>query len=629
MPPVGTRTTFGQREELDADPVAIPVGQRRPEAQHVVGRERQQADPDPGGERGETPPGARSGAGVRDEHARERQREQRARRAQQRRESRGEPEREPRAGPASQRREAAQRQRRRHRGGRHVGHDRSRPADVQRRERQQQRRGRGARGAADPEPDRPQACDAGQRRGEHHPHARAVLASGEPHGGHEEQREPRRVARGIVAAVQDEAIALARGEVARRFLVLQGIGPRLQVLDVGGQGPADGGAGREGHHEPDPPEPSAHSRICLTRERRGREARLASARRFGYSPIVRPQTVVFVEPPYVCWDRQMDRVREGEEEIPGHRDPDARGGGARSGAPRAHRRRQAHRNARRGRRPRASRRSTPTTSASARRPSRSPTRARIAARVKERVPRAVVTVGGPHVSAVPERTLELFPGFDYGIVGEGERSYLDLIARLASGDDAAADVAGLVYRDGERRARESARALSRRRRARSPAAAGVGSAAGLPAPLPAERLQLPRTRRSRASSRRAAVRSRARSATARRPAGAAASTASSTSCALCRRLADLGVRHILFYDDLFTVSRRRVVELCERFLARGLPLHVELQQPPEPARPRRRCGSCARRLLADRLRHRVGLAARARRREARGEACRACSRRCA
>src|SRR5258706_10484593 len=29
------------------------------------------------------------------------------------------------------------------------------------------------------------------------------------------------------------------------------------------------------------------------------------------------RTVVFVEPPYVCWDRKMDRVREGEEEIPG------------------------------------------------------------------------------------------------------------------------------------------------------------------------------------------------------------------------------------------------------------------------------------------------------------------------
>jgi hypothetical protein len=37
---------------------------------------------------------------------------------------------------------------------------------------------------------------------------------------------------------------------------------------------------------------------------------VASAHRFGYSAPVRPQTVVFVEPPYVCWDRAMDRVRE-------------------------------------------------------------------------------------------------------------------------------------------------------------------------------------------------------------------------------------------------------------------------------------------------------------------------------
>jgi len=39
---------------------------------------------------------------------------------------------------------------------------------------------------------------------------------------------------------------------------------------------------------------------------------------------------------------------------------------------------------------------------------------------------------------------------------------------------------------------------------------------------------------------------------------------------LCRRLDALGVRHVLFYDDLFTVSRRRVVEPCERFLEAGL-----------------------------------------------------------
>src|SRR5262249_7764518 len=39
---------------------------------------------------------------------------------------------------------------------------------------------------------------------------------------------------------------------------------------------------------------------------------------------------------------------------------------------------------------------------------------------------------------------------------------------------------------------------------------------------------------------------------------------------LCRRLDGLGVRHILFYDDLFTVNKARVVELCERFLEAGV-----------------------------------------------------------
>src|SRR5207249_8620852 len=42
---------------------------------------------------------------------------------------------------------------------------------------------------------------------------------------------------------------------------------------------------------------------------------------------------------------------------------------------------------------------------------------------------------------------------------------------------------------------------------------------------------------------------------------------------------------------------------------RGLPLHVELQQPPEPARSADPPAHAPRGLLADRLRHRVGLAA--------------------
>ena len=156
-------------------------------------------------------------------------------------------------------------------------------------------------------------------------------------------------------------------------------------------------------------------------------------------------TVVFVEPPYVCWDRRRDRVREGEEEIPGI------GTLTLAAVAREH-----------GHRVHVvdgKRTGTPVEEVARRVAALAPDHvgisattisihnaARIAARVKALRPACVVTVGGPHVSAVPERTLAAFPGFDYGIVGEGERSYVDLIARVGAAADPRG-VAGLVWRE--------------------------------------------------------------------------------------------------------------------------------------------------------------------------------------
>src|SRR5207244_4546259 len=81
---------------------------------------------------------------------------------------------------------------------------------------------------------------------------------------------------------------------------------------------------------------------------------------------------------------------------------------------------------------------------------------RNAARFMARVPLAVTTVGVPHVSAVPAETITRFAGFDYGVVGEGECSYPELIARLAAGEDPRG-VAGLGSRGGGA-ARATARA---------------------------------------------------------------------------------------------------------------------------------------------------------------------------
>ena len=277
-------------------------------------------------------------------------------------------------------------------------------------------------------------------------------------------------------------------------------------------------------------------------------------------------TVVFVEPPYVCWDRRRDRVREGEEEIPGIGTltlaavARARGhrvhvvDGKRTGTP-------VEDVARRVAALRPDHVGISATTISIH------NAAGIAARVKALRPQAVVTVGGPHVSAVPERTLAMFSGFDYGIVGEGERSYIDLMARLADGADPRA-VAGLVWRgpDGVHA---------------NPAAPYLEGEEldQLPEPawdlIPDFPLRFqPNVFNYRATPVASVITSRGcpfsctfcdRSTSGRRGRFHSVDYVA----AMCGRLERLGVRHILFYDDLFTVKRSRVVELCERFLAEG------------------------------------------------------------
>jgi radical SAM superfamily enzyme YgiQ (UPF0313 family) len=279
-----------------------------------------------------------------------------------------------------------------------------------------------------------------------------------------------------------------------------------------------------------------------------------------------PATVVFVEPPYVGWDRKRDRVRQGEEDMPGL--------GTLTLA--AVVREQGHRvHVVDGKRT-----GTQVDDVAARVAALAPDHvgisattisirnaSRIAERVKALVPAAVVTIGGPHVSAQPEGTLAMFPGFDYGVVGEGERSYPELIARLGECADPRA-TAGLVWREG----------ATVRANPRAPYLEG-DELDRLPEPawdlVPDFPLRFqPNVFNYRATPVASIITSRGcpfsctfcdRSTSGRRGRFHGVDYV----VAMCRRLERMGVRHILFYDDLFTVSRRRVVELCERFLAEG------------------------------------------------------------
>jgi radical SAM superfamily enzyme YgiQ (UPF0313 family) len=276
------------------------------------------------------------------------------------------------------------------------------------------------------------------------------------------------------------------------------------------------------------------------------------------------RTIVFCEPPYVFWDRSMDRLRQGEETIPGMGvlilaavarqqgydvhlvDAKAQG--------------------------------TPLDETCARIAALEPdylglsattisvtNAARIAERVKRLRPNVVTILGGAHVSAVPERTLAAFPSIDYGIAGEGEVALFDLLARLERGAPID-DVPGLAHR----------RAGGVRANLRAPY---LDDLDGLPEPawdlLPdfphrfqPSFLSYPQTPVATLITSRGCPFSCTfcdRSTSGRK--GRLHSV--DAVVRLCRALVERGARHILFLDDLFTVRRQRVVELCRAFLDQG------------------------------------------------------------
>jgi radical SAM superfamily enzyme YgiQ (UPF0313 family) len=67
------------------------------------------------------------------------------------------------------------------------------------------------------------------------------------------------------------------------------------------------------------------------------------------------------------------------------------------------------------------------------------------ARLKARCPAVQVIIGGPHPSAIPERTLQDFPGIDVAVIGEGDETIEELLPALESGADLGS-IAGIAFR---------------------------------------------------------------------------------------------------------------------------------------------------------------------------------------
>lgn len=80
--------------------------------------------------------------------------------------------------------------------------------------------------------------------------------------------------------------------------------------------------------------------------------------------------------------------------------------------------------------------------------------------VAKRVNPGVWTViGGPHATALPERTLQEFPDVDITVAGEGEITLTELVQARSAGATASelADILGISFRDGGRIVRTGAR----------------------------------------------------------------------------------------------------------------------------------------------------------------------------
>jgi len=191
---------------------------------------------------------------------------------------------------------------------------------------------------------------------------------------------------------------------------------------------------------------------------------------------------------------------------------------------------------------------------------------RIAAMVKEKFPCIQTVFGGPHISALREKILEKDRVVDYAVIGEGEETLLELV-RLDGGDPGG--IAGLVYRDPDGRVRFSGF------RQRAIALDDLPFPAyekleGYPQAYQLPIFNYPRTPNASCISSRGCpyACSYCDRSVFRR------SFRFNSADYLYRHLRYLkerfGIRHINFYDDLFTFNSKRVEAFCQMMIDQPL-----------------------------------------------------------
>ena len=77
--------------------------------------------------------------------------------------------------------------------------------------------------------------------------------------------------------------------------------------------------------------------------------------------------------------------------------------------------------------------------------------------IKKTINDIKIIVGGPHLTAIPEETMERFNSFDFGVIGEGEETIKELIHSLEHGNDIA-EIPGIISRKNDKLLKTAPRA---------------------------------------------------------------------------------------------------------------------------------------------------------------------------